>query len=99
VQLPYFILQIGPHREIIATGGNYYDLSNDAFLKDLIDETYQSPKTFGIIKEYKLRYCRFDTPSDQYIVFTDISSELATRRNLIKTCLLLGTLGFLVLLL
>ena len=31
VRLPFFALQLGPRGELVATGGGYYDLSDDAF--------------------------------------------------------------------
>ena len=94
VRLPYFILQVSPRGELIATSGGYYDLSNDAFLSDLIDMAFASPKAFGVIEGYHLRYYRVGTPIDQCLVFTDISSEVATLDHLTKTCLFLGGLGF-----
>ena len=94
VRLPYFILQVSRRGELIATSGGYYDLSNDAFLSDLIDMAFASPKAFGVIEGYHLRYYRVGTPIDQCLVFTDISSEVATLDHLTKTCLFLGGLGF-----
>ena len=35
MRLPYFTLQPGQDREIIATGGGYYDLSNQQFLQQV----------------------------------------------------------------
>ena len=35
VRLPYFTLQPGQDREIIATGGGYYDLSNQQFMQQV----------------------------------------------------------------
>src|SRR5699024_3883673 len=75
IRLPYFTIQLGLRSELVATGGGYYDLSDDDFLDDLINTTINSPKTFGVIEEYKLRYYRVDTPLSHHLVFADISSE------------------------
>lgn len=96
VRLPYFTLKLGMRGELMATDGGYYDLSNDEFLNNLIDEAVASSKQFGIIKEYRLRYYHVKTPLNQCIVFADISSELATLNSLMKTCFLIGGLSFLV---
>ena len=96
VRLPYFMIQIGFRGEMIASGGGYYDLSDDEFLDDLVDVIYTSPKNFGVIKEYNLRYYRVDTPRGHYLVFADITSELATLDNLIKTSFIIGGLSFLI---
>jgi signal transduction histidine kinase len=96
VRLPYFMIQLGVRGEMIARVGGYYDLSNDKFFDDLIDVIYTSPKRVGVIKEYNLRYYRVDTPLSHYLVFADITSELATLDNLIKSSFIIGGLSFLV---
>lgn len=96
VRLPYFTIQLGLHGEMIATGGGYYDLSNEKFLDDLIDVAFTSPKAFGVIDEYNLRYYRLDTPVNRCIVFADITSERATLNNLMKSCFFIGVLSFLI---
>jgi signal transduction histidine kinase len=80
---------------MISRGGGYYDLSDDEFLGDLVEVIYTSPKTFGVIKEYKLRYYRVDTPMSRYLVFADITSELATLDNLVKSSFIIGGISFL----
>ena len=95
VRLPYFTLQVGPAGELIATGGGYYDLSDREFLRALIDAVFENHKPLGVIEEYHLRYYRLETPYRQCLVFVDISSELATLQNLVRTCLILGLLSFL----
>ena len=56
VRLPFFTIQLGPGGELAATGGGYYDLSDGAFLRDLVDTVFASPKRLGVIEEYGLRY-------------------------------------------
>lgn len=94
VRLPYFIIQIGASGEVLATGGGYYDLSNKEFLRDLINVAIRSPKTFAVIEEYNLRYYRVAMPLSYFLVFSDISSELATLNNMMKSCLIIGGLSF-----
>lgn len=96
VRLPYFMIQIGIRGEMIARGGGYYDLSNDEFLDDLVAVIYSSPKNSGIIRDYNLRYYRVDSPRGHYLVFADITSELATLDNLMKTSFIIGGLSFLM---
>lgn len=96
VRLPYFALQLNLQGEVTATGGSYYDLSDREFLKELIVSAFSSSERIGVIKEYKLRFYRSDTPSGWLLVFGDISSELSTLNNLIQNCILIGLAGFLV---
>lgn len=94
IRLPYFTVQVGLQGELLATGGGYYDLSDRDFLEYLVKTTYTSAKTLGVIEEYNLRYYRVDTPIDRYLVFADISSERATLKNLMKSCLVIGGVSF-----
>ena len=96
VKLPFFTLQLGPHGELVAAGGGYYDLSDREFLNSLIDQAFSSPKKLGVISEYNLRYYRVDTPMNPCLVFADISSERATLDNLIRTCVFIFGLSFLL---
>ena len=95
VRLPFFTLRVGPHGELISTGGGYYDLSDDAFLGDLIEVAFSSPRQLGVIEDYRLRYYRAESPLSHCLVFADISSEQATLEGLTRICLVIGALGFL----
>ena len=94
VRLPYFTLQLGARGEIIAAGGGYYDLSDQEFLRNLIDACARSGKEVGLIEEYSLRFCQVDTPNGWRLVFADVTSERATLRNLLETCAIVGLLCF-----
>jgi signal transduction histidine kinase len=96
VHLPYFKIQLGLRGELVATSGGYYDLSDDVVLDDLIDIALTSPKALGVIEEYNLRYYCVDTPLNHCLVFVDISSERTTLDNLMRSCFLIGGLGFLL---
>ena len=96
LKLPYFSLQLGIRGELIATGGGYYDLSDQEFLKNLIEESMGNPQETGIIKEHDLRFCRAVTPMGTVLVFADMSSENTTLDNLVKTSAMIGIFSFLV---
>ena len=96
LKLPYFSLQLGVRGELIATGGGYYDLSDQEFLRDLIEESVSSPQETGIIREHNLRFCRAVTPMGTVLVFSDMSSENTTLDNLVKTSAIIGIFSFLV---
>lgn len=96
IRLPYFTLQLNIQGDLIATGGGYYDLSDENFLKDLINATFSSSDHLGIIAEYNLRFYRTNTSVSQILVFADISNELAILSNLIRNCILIGMVCFLI---
>lgn len=94
IRLPYFMLQIGRNGELVTAGGGYYDLSDEDFLRALMDAAFAQRGQTGIIEEYNLRFCRVVTPVGQSLVFADMSNELATLSSLMKTCIFIGILCF-----
>lgn len=95
MRLPYFTLQLGVRGDLIATGGGYYDLSDEDFLNNLIDATFSADTPVGIIEEYNLRFFRKSTTISQILVYADISSELTTLNNLLRNCIFIGIACFL----
>lgn len=97
VWLPYFTLQIEPGGELLASGGGYYDLTDRALLEELV--ALSSVQKSGVLADYGLRYVRVVTPTSQYIVFADMSSEINTIEHLLQNCLMIGAISFLAFLL
>lgn len=95
MRLPYFTLQLGKRGNLIATGGGYYDLSDETFLKNLIAATFSAEGSVGIIEEYNLRFFRKGAAPNQILVYADISSELTTLNNLLRNCIFIGIACFL----
>ena len=84
MKLPYFILKVNRSGELLATGGGYYDLSDESFLEELISAVHSSDRRTGVLDEYALRYYRADTPGDQCIVFADTSNEQIVLKNILR---------------
>lgn len=95
IRLPYFTLEIGQGGKLIATGGGYYDLSDEEFLREIIDAAFQTREQTGILTEYNLRYQRVVTPVGQRIIFADMSSEQSTLNSLVRSCAIIGAVSFL----
>lgn len=95
VRLPYFTVELTRRGDIL-TFENGYDLSDEELLNQLIEISTSSEGPTGTIREYSLRYYRAETPAGQLLIFADISSELSSLSSLLRTCLLLGGLSFLV---
>ncbi len=96
VRLPYFTLQLNIKGDLIATGGGYYDLSDEEFLKDLINATFSSSDRIGIIDEYHLRFYHTNSSVSHILVYADISNELTILSNLVRNCIFIGMACFLV---
>ena len=95
VNIPFFMVQLGPNGEVLETYGGYFDLTDEDALHSLVHEAMDSPGGIGVISGYNLRYYRADFTGRNVIVFADISSERATLSGLSRTCVLIGVLGFL----
>ena len=86
VNLPFFVVLLGPDGEIAETTGGYFDLTDR--------EALDSPGGIGVISGRALRYYRMELPGRDCVVFADISSERATLAGLTRTCAVIGALGF-----
>ena len=89
VLLPYFTVRIGQWGDIVVTS-DYYDLSDETLLRQILASALSSDSQIGVLKEYSLRYYKMETPISQLLVFADTSSEEATLQNLVSTSVLIG---------
>ena len=100
VRLPYFVVRLEPGGRLRAEGDGYYDLSDEEFLRTLVQAASDAGTSHGVLEEYHLRFLSAATPRQmRCVVFADISSEQAALGHLIRTCVLAGALGFLAFLL
>ncbi len=95
LRLPYFTIELGVKGELLSTGGGYYDLSDKAFLNELIDVSVNSRRDIGIMEQHGLRFCRVNTPRGTVLVFSDMSSENNTLDSLVRNSCFIGLLSFL----
>lgn len=94
IRLPYFTLEINQEGQLSATGGGYFDLSDQDYLREVLAAALATHAQTGVLKSYNLRFCRVVTPTDQCVVFTDMTSEQRTMHNLVRSCLVIGTASF-----
>lgn len=96
VRLPYFNILLNREGRIIDVGGDYFDLSDDEFMEELLRAVFDTQSQSGVLQEYNLRFYCTDTPRGQTIIFADMTSERSTLTNLVKNFALTGTSAFLV---
>ena len=94
--LPYIALRISPDGAISASGGSFYDLTDEAFLKRLLEAADRTPSRTGLLPDMKLRFLKHNAQAFRIYVFADTSAEQETLKNLRVTFLVIGTLGLLV---
>ena len=92
-RLPYFTLTLDNKGNILETN-NYYTLSDRDFFEELITVSSSDSGETGILKDYHLRYMRVTTPSSQFLIFMDISTEMSTIEDLTHNCILIGIFSF-----
>ncbi len=93
VQLPFFHVTVGHDGTILAVRGGYYDLSDQAGLTEIVTLAVSTGKETGELKNHNLRFCRKQTPYGQALVFVDTSSEVATIKGMIQSCVMIGILS------
>ena len=97
-RIPYFIIHINHSGEALTISNSHFDLS-ETNVNALLAVLQNSDTTIDVIKPYALRYYRTDSPIGEKVVFADISAELETIESLGRSCLLIGSLSFVLFLL
>lgn len=94
VAFPCFLLKEGPDGELLVSGGDYFDLSDEEMVKDIYRQARQQGNQTGELEEYSLRYYRTEGRFGSSYAFTDISAERTTLRHLMTTCVIIAVAGF-----
>ena len=95
IRLPYFTLRLDGRNRPLEVAGSYSRLSSeDDYLQKLIDLSINTREYTGLLPDYNLRFLRFSTPTDHFLIFMDISTEITTMNNLTRNCLLIGIFSF-----
>lgn len=96
VRLPFFTVQISSRGELIAASGGYFDLSDREYIQEIINTALVSEEEIGELKDYELRYLKATTPIGFTIVFSDISTEIATLKDMFYSCLMIFGIAMVV---
>ena len=94
IRLPFFTVDISDSGEITAFGGDYFDLTDEKMLAELVAEVEAGEEETGVLADYDLRYMKADNGFRKSIVFADISSEKAMIRGLIRNSVITGVIGY-----
>ena len=96
VGLPYFIVKIYLNGDMHIVGYTSYDLTDDAFLQEVIQQVYRAGTRSGKLPEYSLLYSTVNAMGTQSLIFLDISSHANTLTTLMQSCALIGAGAILV---
>lgn len=96
IRVPFFKLEMDENGEIQTFGGEYYDLSDKDFIKNLFNLADENDDDTGIISDYNLRYMKNYINEKHSITFADISNEKMMLRGLIKNFLIIGFIAYII---
>ena len=85
---PCFVLQLGPNGELLASGDGFFDLTQEAFLREVLALALETGEPSGVLEDQGLRFLRTGPPDR--VAFADLSGETRTMERLVRTCLLAG---------
>ncbi|SHM93198.1 sensor histidine kinase [Ruminococcus flavefaciens] len=96
IRLPFFTVTVYENGEIKASGGDYFDLTDEEMLQKLVNAVNERKEETGILPDYDLRYMKDHNRRIKTIVFADISSEKAMIRGLIRNMAIIGIVGYVI---
>ena len=88
VRLPFFMLQISNDGKLLAASGDYFDLSDRDLLQQIVDTVLLSDEETGKLADHDLRYLKSRSPRGITVIFSDTTTEAATMKHLIYSCLM-----------
>ena len=96
VRLPYFSVMINHAGEVVEIDGGFFDVSDKEYLRELLQTAFDTHTENGVLREYNLRFVLKELPKGRCIVFSDMTSEQSTLRNMSQTFLIVGSAAFIL---
>ena len=94
-RVSYFTVKITSEGLMQISSNKYFDGSDEQLL-ELAKDVYESQDRKGILEEHELRFSRKPIPTGEEIVFMDISMQHRMMTDLIKTCITISVLSYLL---
>lgn len=83
---PCFILCVDQNGNMSTKGHAYYDLTDEALLRQIFEAAKATGESAAVLWDWNLKFVRLDLWRVEEYVFTDISGQLQTMKNLYWTC-------------
>lgn len=93
ITLPYFTVTVGLNGTAIITDSQFYDLSDQEALTDIVQDCLLQPSDSGVLEQYHLRYLRNNEVLGWRLAFSDISQERSTLRQMMVNLLFMAALA------
>ena len=95
-RVPFFAVVISSEGELSLQTSTFLDSGEEPDLLNIARMVYSSEQEQGILEEYDLRFSRKTFLRGERMVFMDISMENSILMDLIKTCIKIGALSYVV---
>ena len=89
VRLPYFVVEVNQKGMLIRTEGDYFDLTDQENVLEIVQTTLASEEWTGKLETYRLRYLKESTPAGWRIIYSDTTAERAMLRSLVSSCVMI----------
>lgn len=95
-RIPSFTVSVSPQGVLSIASNAYFDRTVDEELLEIARQVYEGTERQGVLKEHDLRFQRRTLPQGEMIVFVDVSMEHGLLRDLLKTCLQIAGVSYLL---
>ncbi len=86
---PCFVLEVRPNGDMVVQGSSYFDLSDEALLREIYSQVMNQGRERGVLRNYDLRYYR----AGARVAFLDAAFQQRNMRQLVQGCVLGGILA------
>lgn len=89
IRQPVFFLMLTQDDRLVAVGSDFYDLTDESYLRQLLQEVQAENKETGILSAYSLRYLCLG----QRVYFMDISAQIQSANAQLVILLVTGVVA------
>lgn len=90
IQQPYFVIQVDQFGSCTAVGYSYWDLTDEAMLRNLVSRVNDIGKTHGSLRDLNLIYSVNNGYFSMVYVFVDVAGTAASMTALIESSIAIG---------
>lgn len=90
VGMPYILIRVDRFGQLLASGVTGYDIQDEDFVRELVEDIYDIGRVSGVLKAYDLQYyCEVDL-AGQYFALVDISAQEQSLQSLVTIGIWVG---------
>lgn len=90
LSMPYLVLKAASDGKISVISDKYFAIESEEELSALAAAALEAPDDYGLVRAYRMRFLRQETPDGTLIAFADNSMNMAVMQRLIISSLAIG---------